>query len=148
MVYGAPLLCLLLIGLAVFMLRDPDDKHAAPLPVLQVFCVELLRPQIEEIAEAFQRRSGVQVDVDYGTHDFLIRQMARPRKCAVFLSDTPGHIEKLSEKGLVSELPPVTLNNSVTAVVLAGSDPAGPAPQFVRFLEGPAALRILSTLKN
>lgn len=103
LVYGVPLFCLLVLAAASRIRRGTRESADAPQPpVLQLLCGAALRPPVSEIAEAFQRRFGVKVEVLYGASNLLLGQLELTRQGDVFLPGDAFYTDEAARRGLAT----------------------------------------------
>lgn len=101
-VYVVPVLSIALIALAVLMTRAPRIAGPGKQPALLLLCDAGLRPPIEEIVEAFQRRSGAGVEVYYAAGNLLLGRLKLTGQGDVFLSGDALYVEEAGRLGLVA----------------------------------------------
>ncbi len=123
MLYGVPLVCLLLLA-GVWMLgHNGRPAETASPPRLLLLSGAGLRPPVEEIVEAFQRRYGVRVEVQYGPSNILLGQLELTEKGDVFLPGDAYYIAEAARRGFVTSARPVAW--FVPAIQVAGGNPKG-----------------------
>ena len=101
---------LIVVGLLLVLMRVkqrpasvPERPRAAanaPGP-LQLNCGTGLRPPVAEIIDYFQRRTGVQVRVNYGASNLLLGQLKLTGRGDLFLPGDDFYIKEAEREGLV-----------------------------------------------
>ena len=75
-----------------------------------------LRQPVDRLIEAFTRRTGVKVYVDYGGSGQIMTRLLISRQGDVFMPGAMFYTDRLKEKGLVASVRPIVLHTPVTAV--------------------------------
>lgn len=84
---------------------------------LLVFAAASLADAMDEIEEAFETRSGVEVAVSYGASQMLAQQIARGAPADMFISAGESPVEFLSGRGLLEPAVTNLLTNRLVLVV-------------------------------
>ena len=90
---------------------------------LQIYCgAGLMRP-MEELREAFERESGMAVDVAYGGSGALLGRMGADQSCDVFIPGASKHVADAVRRGWVvpDSVADVVLHVPVLAVSKSGA---------------------------
>ena len=100
LLYGVPLLCLLLLAGGWFLGRERLPTSPPEQPKLVLYSGDDVRPAVEDIIQAFQRRYGIQVEVRYGPAEQLLDQLESTRAGDVFLPCDAYSSAKVERRGL------------------------------------------------
>lgn len=97
--------------------------HAAP-PTpggsVMMYCAVALRPPVTEIAAAYERETGVRVEVQYGGSGTLLSNLQVSGLGDLFLAADASYIDTAEQKGLVTVRRPLAAMRPVI-VVLTGN---------------------------
>lgn len=94
--YGLPLLLALL-----FSILPVIDAPAAAEDSLLVFAGAAGKPPTEEAAKAFQKKTGVKVDLVFGGSGFVLSQMMLGKKGDIYFPGSSDFMEIAKKKGAV-----------------------------------------------
>jgi molybdate transport system substrate-binding protein len=72
-----------------------------PRATLTVAAASNVRPAVEEIADAFEKSSGVKITISYGASGILTRQIEQGAPFDLFLSADAGYVAALESKHLI-----------------------------------------------
>jgi len=98
------------------VIREPDR--------LVLFASTALQPPVQDIAEHFQRRTGVRVEVAYGSSRSLFDRLLQGEACDVLLTDDPFFLGEARSHGLIEgEVRPVAL--LVPVIMVVSGNPKG-----------------------
>lgn len=92
---------------------------------LVVFAGAASKPPTEEVAKAFEKKTGVKVNINFGGSGFVLSQMALSKKGDIYFPGSSDYMEVAKKKGLVipeTELPVVYL---VPAINVEKGNPKG-----------------------
>lgn len=152
LVYAVPLACLaLLVWAFATWLGVRRAIESPPQKTLLLICSSTRQLQIEAIAEAFQRRSGVRVEIidDFGIIPSRFRQTTAG---VVFLADSTLKLEEAVRRDLIAEQNILSVqagaNDAWSAAALSGAADSETVLDFIRFLSGPVAREIFESGAN
>jgi molybdate transport system substrate-binding protein len=95
---------LVLLTVVHLTFRDPNPTtETTPGPLLTLLCGAGLRPPVEEIVDAFRRRHGVRVEIQYGASNLLLGQLELTGRGDVFLPGDAFYTDEARRKGLVAD---------------------------------------------
>jgi len=109
---------ILFVVLLVLMYKtapQPTGSEAAGRPLI-LFCAAGMRMPIEEIRQAFEKETGIRVDVQYGGSNTLLNQMQVSRKADLYLAADRAYVDRARGMGLVREILPIAHMMPVIAV--------------------------------
>ncbi|HWC65489.1 MAG TPA: molybdate ABC transporter substrate-binding protein [Thermoanaerobaculia bacterium] len=114
-------------------------SYGADSASLTVAAAANVRPALDEIRSAFERRSGIRVTASYGASGILARQIEQGAPFDLFLSADSGFVDRLERERLVAVGKRAVYAEGTLVVVTASG---GPACRGVSDLEAPAFRRI------
>ncbi len=111
---SAVLACALLVLAYAFIYqtRSPAAER------LMLYCDDGIRGPVEEIVEAFQRRTGVRVGTHFAPTQSLLESLRQRRDGGLFLSADEYYVEKALEEGLIREVREIAL---IEPIILVGT---------------------------
>lgn len=74
---------------------------------LLVFCGAGIRPPMAEIADAFHKKTGVRVDVDYAGHQVLLSKITLSREGDIYMPGDKRYVDLAVRDGLILSRKPV-----------------------------------------
>jgi molybdate transport system substrate-binding protein len=106
------------IGLLIFLLKQGPPSRAPGQETLIVYAAAGFRIPVEEIAEEYQQRFGVTLEIQYGGSNTLLSQLQTDRFTEVdlYLAADDFYTEQAIELGLASDSIPIALLRPVIAV--------------------------------
>lgn len=146
-IYGFPLICLLLLLAAGFLARKstPSRPEPAPPKNLSVLCTPELKRPVSHIAEAFQRRFGVRVDIFNDSIERLADYIGQTGKGGILLSLNTSDNDAIRNRTPLDDIYPIKISALgrqpvvLETIVLPSTEDPELAQAFQQFLEGPAA---------
>lgn len=119
--YAVPALALGVVLAGAYLAWRPFAPREEGPPRLLLYCGAALRPPVSEVIEAFERRSGVQVEADYGASNLLLGRLKLSRLGDVFLPGDAFYVDEARREGLVSEARDVA--RFVPAIMVSKGNP-------------------------
>ncbi len=111
-----------LFALFVFLLGAGSSLSAER---LLVFCGAASRPPTEEAARAFEKRTGVRVDLVFGGSGYVLSQMILSRKGDLYFPGSSDYMERAKEKGVVIRETERIVAYLVPAIIVRKGNPKG-----------------------
>ena len=107
----------------VLLMRVPGGERVGDSPIV-LFCGASMRPPLDEIIGAFQRRTGHRVQTHYGASSLLLSQLKlAPEVPDVFLPGDTYYIEQARREGLIRDSKKVAL--FVPTIMVQANNPHG-----------------------
>ncbi len=113
-----------ILALTAALAVQPATARAAPRS-LEVFAGSASRPAVQELAEAFEMRSGTRVHVHFGGSGAVLSQMQLARRGDVYLPGSSDFMEIAKRRELVDPLTEVRLFYLLPAIAVARGNPEG-----------------------
>ncbi len=102
LIYSLPPLALIAVAVYFYhWLAETDDNDIVEQDYLIVYASADLQPPIKEISDFFMRRTGVRVDVTYGSAGELLERLLQGETADIFLADDIFFIREAERAGLV-----------------------------------------------
>lgn len=102
--YGMTILGLLALLVGFLLTRNEmTSREDLPPDRITLLCGAALRPPMEEITEAFQRRHEVNVEVRYGASNLLLGQLELTGQGDVFLPGDAYYTDEAKRRGWVAD---------------------------------------------
>jgi molybdate transport system substrate-binding protein len=128
-----------IVSLAAAALIFAGTAPSAPRRTLAVAAASNVRPALEEIADAFEKSSGVRITISYGSSGILSRQIEQGAPFDIFLSADAGYVAALESKSLI--VPGSRAPYAIGALVVVTAK-GHPAITSIQDLSNPAFGRI------
>ncbi len=90
---------------------------------LLLYCGAGLRPPVAELAELFQRRTGIKIEANYGPSTPLLTQLKLSGRGDLFLPGDDFYLQEARRQGLVESSHPVA--TFVPVILVARGNPLG-----------------------
>lgn len=113
LIWSALLAIIVLIVALHFFTRPKDRSSGEP---LLVYCAAGIKAPVAELAELFEKKYGVHVQLQYGGSGTLLGNMEISRKGDVFIAADQSYVELAQDKGLIDETLPLASLQAVIAV--------------------------------
>lgn len=136
---AVPLLCLALLAAAWSFMRGGGGPEAPDDPVLRLLCDESLRPRLAGIVAAFERRGGGRVEAEFLPLSGMEERLADGADADLVLLGVAGAPESIGKELFVE----VAAIGALRACRPGRREPSGPASDFLEFLSGPFAAKLL-----
>ncbi|MEQ6120479.1 molybdate ABC transporter substrate-binding protein [Reichenbachiella sp. MALMAid0571] len=94
--------------------KGQGNKEAAE--ELTMYCAAGMKPAVEQIAKAYQKEYGVNVNLQYGGSGTLLSNILVANQGDLYLAADESYIQKAQEKGLLDETQPLAYLKPVIAV--------------------------------
>ena len=118
----------LVLGIALFSLRNLSDSGESGEGALMVFCAAGIKRPVAEIAARYQEEFGIEVQLQYGGTSTLLSQVQIAKRGDLFIAADDRAVEVAREKGAVREVIGLAVQYPVIAVA-AGN------PKSIRSLD-------------
>lgn len=119
------LVSLALVGLVSFLLirgsRPKKSPQGGPASSLLLYCAAGLKVPTSEVVAEYERRFGVQVEIQYGGSGTLLSNLRVARRGDVFLAADTDYLSIARSNDLVAEILPVATMTPVVAVARSNS---------------------------
>lgn len=89
------------------------------------FCGSASKPALEAAALAFERKTGIRVELQFGGSGAMLSRMEISRSGDLYIPGSPDYMAKAVEKGIVDEDSIRTLAYLVPAIIVPKGNPKG-----------------------
>lgn len=105
---------------ALLLPRRPDGAsrhpHAGPRQTLLVYCAAGIKPPVEDIARAYEKEFGVNVQLQYGGSGTLLSSIRISKAGDLFVAGDASYISIGREQGVIAEAIPLVRMHPVIVV--------------------------------
>ena len=91
--------------------------------ILTIFCDQSLKHPVEDIGEAFQRRTGIKIELDFAPVDLLQDRISGGQNVDIFLTGNNYFLQEMKQQELVADVEKVA--RMVPVIMVRRGNPAG-----------------------
>ena len=92
---------------------------------LRVFCGAASKPAAEECATAFERKTGIRIELQFGGSGTVLSKLKMANRGDVFIPGSPDYLAKAEREGLVDPNKVKVLAYLVPAILVQKNNPKG-----------------------
>ena len=110
------------VGLFCFASAYPQGSEENP---LQVFCGAASKPPMEECAAAFEKKTNIKVEVQFGGSGAMLSALKMSKRGDIFIPGAPDYMVKAEREGVVDPKKVKILAYLVPAILVQKGNPKG-----------------------